>query len=302
MIEVLFGESEAGAMKAAKCIAAKYTVSSRTVNGPDGPTSVWTAGKKKPPKKGEPGWIPGTAKEVVCLGFLLDIGDIKEAPDSQYRRDLIYSLYSQGRRGEVHGTDTELRAGIGSYANEMARLEQYLRDGEAIRIWYSDAPYSRCGFYSLCAMLQKYKNEICVVRLPEYCVRADSIVLHKNWGEVAAEEFAAFLPLEKKLSKEELQLYAILWSGLVEDNSPLRAVVNGRVVGVPEDFYDFLMWKRLTKEPIKEARLIGDILGAYQISVGDWWYAARIEYLVRQGKIKVTEDSGDKYARMICLA
>ena len=43
MIEVLFGDSEAAAMK-----AAKNTV---LIGGADGPTSVWMAGKKKPPEK-----------------------------------------------------------------------------------------------------------------------------------------------------------------------------------------------------------------------------------------------------------
>lgn len=46
-------------------------------------------------------------------------------------------------------------------------------------------------------------------------------------------------------------------------------------------------------------RLIGDILGQVPIGVGDWWYAARIEHFIRQGKIKVVEDSENKYARLI---
>jgi hypothetical protein len=45
--------------------------------------------------------------------------------------------------------------------------------------------------------------------------------------------------------------------------------------------------------------LIGDILGQVTIGVGDWWYAARIEHFIRQGKIKVVEDSENKYARLI---
>ncbi len=178
MIEVLFGESEAGSMKAAKC-----TVITRKV---DGPTSVWTVGKKK---------------------------------------------------------------------------------------------------------------------LPEYKLRSDnSMISYSNWGEVAAEEFAGFLTCEKKLSMEEIQMYAMLWNNLQEDNSPLRAVVNGKLIGVPEDFYDFLIWKRITRKPIKEARLIGDILGYHQLGVGDWWYAKRIDYFIQTGKIKIVEDSENKYARTICLA
>ena len=78
MIEVLFGESEAASMK-----AAKNTIMVEHVNGP---TSVWIAGKKTPPERPFAGWVEGTAEEVICLGFMLDIGDIKEPVDSQYRK------------------------------------------------------------------------------------------------------------------------------------------------------------------------------------------------------------------------
>ena len=97
-------------------------------------------------------------------------------------------------------------------------------------------------------------------------------------------------------------MYAMLWSDLVEENSSLRAVINSKVFSVPEDFYDFLIWKWLNEVPVKEARLIGNILGHSQLSVGDWWYARRIEYYIKQGKIRVIEDSENKYARMICRA
>ena len=94
-------------------------------------------------------------------------------------------------------------------------------DGEAIRIWYSDAPYSRCGFYSLCRMLLKYETEIHVVKLPERVAREKRIISYSNWGEVSAEEFAGFLPCEKVLTREEVGMYAMRWSELTEDNSPI---------------------------------------------------------------------------------
>lgn len=296
MIEVLFGESEAGAVKAAK--------SDVIVGKADGPVAVWMAGKKKLPKKEHAGWIPGTAQEVICLGFMLDIGDIRESADSRYRRELLYSLYAQGQ-WEDSEADLELKSLGNFYVNELARLENYLKDGEKIRIWYSDAPYSRCGFYSLCAKLQtdlageKYQNEIHTVKLPEYRVQSGTITCWQNWGEVAAEEFAAFLAYERELTKDEIRMYGSRWNELAEDNSPLRAWINGQIVGVPETFYDFLIWKKLTGEPVKEARLLGDIMGNYQVSVGDWWYAKRIEHFIRQGRIEVVRDSGSKYARLI---
>lgn len=292
MIEILFGESEAGSMKAAK--------NKIIVGSVNGPVSVWMAGKKAPPKKPFTGWIEGTSEEVICLGFMLDVGDIKEPADSAYRKELIYSMYTQNQWEQDEETEAELKETGEVYAKELLRLRRFLDDGEAVRIWYSDAPYSRCGFYHLCQILRQYENEIWAVKLPEYIVREKCITVCKNWGEVAAEEFAGFLSYEKKLSGNEIRMFANEWSELVGDNSPLRAVINGKVLGVPKDFYDFLIWKRLTRRPVKQARLIGDILGYYQLGVGDWWYAKRIEYYIRQGKIRIVEDSENKYARVIC--
>lgn len=294
MIEVLFGESEAASMKAAK--------SMKIVGYVNGPTSVLVTGKETPPERTFAGWVEGTSEDVVCLGFMLDIGNIKEPIDSPYRKNLIYSMYAQNQYVKNPEIDQELKLTGEVYLNELLRLKEYLENGETIRVWYSDTPYSICGFYSLCQILQKYKNEIHIVKLPEYMVRKTSIISYRNWGEVSAEEFAEFLTYERVLTKEEVRMYAQLWTELTEDNSPLRAMINGKVTGVSEDFYDFLIWKRLTRKPIKEARLIGDILGCFQIGMGDWWFARRIEHFIQQDKIKVINDSENKYARVICIA
>ena len=292
MIEIMFGESEAASMK-----AAKSTIVIGKVNGP---VSVWMAGKKTPPPKPFVGWIEGTPEEVICLGFMMDIGNIKEPMESPYRRELIYSMYAQNQWEQEVEIKEELKNAGKVYVKELQRLKDALDHGEPVRIWYSDAPYSRCGFYSLCQILKEYGNAMSVVKLPEYVVLDKKIISYQNWNEVSAEEFAGFLPYEKPLSREEVRMYAMLWSGLVEDNSPLRAVVNGKVLSVPEDFYDFLIWKWLKNVPVKEARLIGTILGHSQLGVGDWWYARRIESYIAQGKIRVVEASENKYARMIC--
>ncbi len=292
MIEILFGDSEAASMK-----TAKNKIVIGTVNGP---TSVWMAGKKTPPKRPFSGWVEGTPEEVLCLGFMLDVGDIKEPADSPYRKRLIYSMYAQNQWEQDEEMEEELRKAGDIYANELHRLTEFLDNGEKVRIWYSDAPYSRCGFYHLCNILRKYENEIRAVKIPEYIVREKSITAYSHWGEVSAEEFAGFLPYEKILSKDEVRMYSSLWNELVEDNSPLRTVINGKVCGVPENFYDFLIWKRLAHKPIMETRLIGDILGYYQLGIGDTWYAMRIDHYIQQGKIRVVEDSENKYARAIC--
>lgn len=292
MIEVLFGDSEAASMKAAKNKRIKGAVK--------GPTSVWIAGSKAPCPKPFHGWIEGTPREVICLGFLMDIGSIKEPMDSTYRKELICSVYAQDPWTQEEEIGKELKNAGDFYAKELRRLKGFLEEGESVRIWYSNAPYARCGFYSLCPIIKEYDNQISAVKLPEYAVRGQTVISYHSWSEVSAEEFAGFLSYEKPLSKEEINWYAMQWGFLAEENSPLRAVVNNRVLSVSEDFYDFLIWKWLTEVPVKEARLIGEIIGQSQLGVGDWWYAGRIAYYIKQGKIQVVEDAKHPYARMIC--
>ncbi len=74
-------------MKAAK--SSKTTI----IGGMNGPTSYIGKPPKLDGKKIE--WILGNSDEVICLAFMLEIGNIKESIDSQYRQDLILSMYTQ---------------------------------------------------------------------------------------------------------------------------------------------------------------------------------------------------------------
>ncbi|MGB8454241.1 MAG: DUF3658 domain-containing protein [Anaerocolumna sp.] len=293
MIEVLFGESEAGSMKAAKSNSVKI-IGGNNVPAPytgDSPISHETKG------------LSGTSNEVICLGFMLDIGNIKEAVTSQTRQDLIFSMYTQNGWDNRPEVIEELKSAGKLYINELDRFTEFIDNGESIRIWCSNKPYSLCGLYFLCNHLKEYPTNITVIKLPEHIQTTENIITeYCHWGEISPNEFSKFLIYEKTLTPYERKIFDNQWAELVEDNSPLRTVVNGQLIGVPIDFYDFIIEKRLSKKPVKEARLIGDILGKYPIGIGDWWYASRIEDMIRAGYIQIIEDSEHKYARTLCLA
>lgn len=292
MIEVLFGESEAGSMKVAK---SKPNILSHHSNGP----TVIIGSPLVSVEDDVITWIPGNSEEVICLGLMLDVGDIKQEVSSKYRKNLIFSLLYQEQWGKDEELSKELIETGNVYLEELERLKRYIENGEKIRVWYSKSPYSICGLYFLCNWMKKYNNEMYLVELPKYRINKSWITSYQNWGEVSAEEFSFFLKYQKKISKNEQRIYEQNWLELVEDNSSLRVMLNNQVVGVKDDFYDFLIWKKLSDKPIKQARLIGDILGNYQISVGDWWYAKRIQYYIDNGLIEVVKDSDNKYARLI---
>lgn len=264
MIEVLFGESEAGAMRCARLESDEFK-----------------------------------DHDVVCLGFLANVGDIKRPFTGEYRSQLISKLLYQ----EQWGADAKMKReldGLGAvYAKELDRLLGEVRRGEPARVWFSDAPYSVCGLLWLCDTLSTLKAEMYVVKLPHTVSMAGGTVSFNSWGEVEPRLFEKFLPLQKELSPLIRGHNSFKWKKLQEENSPVRAVINGNVISVPANFYDFLIWKHLGSSPIKEAALIGEILGKNPIGIGDWWLAYRIDHLISKGKIKAVEDNERKYARMI---
>lgn len=263
MIEVLFGDSAAGAMKCALRKGSKL----------------------------------GT--DVICLGFGLDVGDIQKAVTSEYRADLLYNMLYQKQWGADAEMKKELKQIGDVYCAEFKRLKRHLQNGERIRVWYSAAPYSVCGLKWLCSGLLRYENAVFAVEQPPLVVKKDCAVAYSGWGEVEPDEFEELLSFERELSRLEIKSHAADWERLKAENAPLRAVVNGSVIGVPANFYDFLIWKYLADEPIKEAVLIGRILGENRLGISDWYYSMRIDKMIAENRIIVIENSPRKYDRII---
>lgn len=265
MVEVLFGESGAACMK----IAIEKEV------------------------------ISGSADKVICLDLMLDIGDIKEKVDSYYRQNLIFNMYTQNSYDNSEDTLKEIQKVGKQYKDEQNRLINYVLKGEPIRIWYSNAPYEMCGLYYICDLLKDIATEIFAVKLPEY-IKIDDVVLSYQYSEeISPEQFSTLISYEKRISEIEIKMFSNNWMELVKDNSPLRVVVNGQLIGVNDNFYDNLIYKHLGYEPIEEVRLIGNLLLRYQLGIKDWWYASRIEYMIENNRIKIIEDSDNKYKRLI---
>lgn len=296
MIEVMFGESEGATMQVAK----NY----RKPDFKRGPTA-WFG--RKPSKKefdrifeGEA--VGGDSSEVVCLPFLLDIGDITTPVDGQYRKKLIRELYTIIEYGDEN-TEEDLEDAWNHNIKQIQRLKQYASKGEELRIWYSKAPYSICGFYHACSLLQEYDCRISVIELPRYSMLSDNELRgHSSWGEVAAGNFYQYLPLERILSGSEVKFFASEWEALKKGKSTLRAAVSGMVIGVPEDFYDHILRKEIPEGEFVMARLMGDILIKYSLGVGIYWYVKRILRMIELGELKVVQGHKEIIRQVLCAA
>ena len=94
------------------------------------------------------------------------------------------------------------------------------------------------------------------------------------------------------------------WKQLQEENAPLRVTLNGRLVSAPVDIYDSFMERELAAREgeFKEALLIGEVLGKYQLGISDTWVHLRIEEMIRSGLLEVVTEAPEDhsvYSRML---
>jgi hypothetical protein len=293
MIEVLFCESECGAMKMAK-----------NYRKPDFQISTPGWNGRKPSNEEldqmfEGKAVGGNASEVICLPFMLDIGDINISIESDYRKKILFDMYS---RNEVIDNSTfdyfddAWKRSLG----DIKRLKDYADQGELIRIWYSDAPYSVCGFHYVCSILSAYDCKVFAVKLPQYVEQADNEMhLYKSWGEVRAGDFYKFTHLEKEFSSHEIKAFACIWDELKEENGQLRAIVNGKLIGVPDDYYDNLIRNEIQDGDFVMSHLIVKLLINYPLGIGDWWYAKRIQRMIENGELKIVQKDEEIYSQVL---
>ena len=264
MIEVFFDESECNAMKMALYVSNNPNVS-----------------------------------QVICMPFVLSIGNIKTSIESETRKKMIFNMSC--REGGVENYTLEsLEASWKRALRDMQRLTDYAAEGEIIRIWYSDAPDSVCGFHHVCSILRTTNAKVVAIKLPQVVqLESDELQVLTTWGDLRAEDFFSFTAFEKELSSFEIEYFASVWDKLRAENSRLRALVNGRLISVPEDFYDGLMRNEIPDGAFMMSHLIEKIMTNHPLGVGDGWIATRIQKMIENGELNIVQNDEDKYRQVL---
>lgn len=283
MLEVVFSDSMKGSMKAAK----------------HPKKEIISENKVRSQKKADDKSIGGSPADVVSINFCLDSGDISGEVEGEDRKKLFLKLFQSPF--EDHDSLTEeLERYWQANIADLQKLKGRARNDESIRIWWSDAPYSICGYYFVCSILKDYNCEVSGIKLPKYMVQLDnSVQSYPDWPAIHPGKLYLFLPFERKISKPELRAIALDWEQLREEKAPLRAMLNGKLKGVPEDFYDYLIRANIPKGEFNMGRFIGEIMGKNQIGIGDGWYAKRIKMMIDNKEIEIVHDAGMSYQKIL---
>ncbi len=240
--------------------------------------------------------------DVYGLELGLSVGDISGEILGEARRKVLYELCHFSP--EVPGITRQIEEKIQRDEDGVQAVLSRAAAGEAVRLWYSGQPDELCGCCWLLAKLNGLKGKhgtVYAVGLPQYKERADGVIVFWNgWGEVSPEEWGGFLSCEQTVPPVAFSVAFGRWLKLTQENAPLRAVVSGRLVSVPANFYDSFLRRGLDSMPeeFSEAVLIGKMMG-YELGVSDGWWAKRVETMVEAGELAAvtSAEKGDPLYR-----
>lgn len=300
MIEIVFNESAAGSLKIAQGYGkGKYPggATSMFICHKDGsqPTEAeLEAAKREYIEKEKRAWetavpLGGSSADVFCFDLGLSIGDIS-GDELGYKRQQILKSIISFPDGYVEQKIKMAQHGIES-------IFQRMEMGEAVRIWYSNNPDEYCGLYWFMHHIFDRKishSEIYIIKIPDWEYgEGTSILRKKGCGELSAEEWHKYLPLQQAVTDLFVKMCAWEWKELKEENAQLRAVINGRLMSVSEALYDRYIYQEIAKEAeeFSEARIIGNVLGKHQVAISDSWIHGRIENMISNGELEVVSEA-----------
>lgn len=221
---------------------------------------------------------------ILSLNMGLDIGDIQKSPVDNSRRHLIEESFFSDQ-WDIPNSNEFLEHWEKIQADFDTFLEM-ANSGTSVRIWYSNAPGSLCGYMYAVTMLSKFNCRISAVHLPCYG-DGESLTPLIDWGNIQPESLPSYLKDEREVPLHEQKRVSALWEKLREENAPLRANVNGYLIGVPKNFYDSLIFSKLDSSPFEVADLILSVFKSFPLAISDYIIAERLKELLRIGILKI---------------
>ncbi len=238
--------------------------------------------------------VGGRAEDIICLEYDLEYGDISEKIPSSKRYQSIYqmvhTMYPENDEENVakDWADSVMKKNRRS----LRDLNSSIKNDEPIRIWYSSSPSEINGFYWLMYYLdsKKHYTNVSNIFLPPYYWDDSGLCI--AWPQLKSCHWSETLYLEKEMSEAEIKSYSERWKELRKENSPLRLMISGNLVGLDVTFLDPFFYKVLDKIPetFKIARLVGDVMGESGLMLGDMPLFERVKALIANGVLELTEE------------
>ncbi|MBQ9961350.1 MAG: DUF1835 domain-containing protein [Firmicutes bacterium] len=166
---------------------------------------------------------------------------------------------------------------------QMESVLVRLQKGEKARVWYGDRANEKCGFLWFiwnCCKSAVPEDSVSLVHLED--------ALGKTPGD-----WHKYVDMQKNLAADEKDAYCLAWEKLMEENAPLRAVKEKKVLSVQEDYYDELIMNEADsfKKAFQEGWLVGNVRDK-AAELPEYFVLSRIDKLIADNHLVVTEEAG----------
>lgn len=228
-----------------------------------------------------------TTLDIFYFDFNLSMGDLTQPIELCYgsRKRLFAEMrniqnYEEGSKS-LRLVKQSWDKAIKSYEGFKERI----KNNEDVRIWLDTTPNDICGFLFAMELLSKVSSKVSVIVLPKYEIQEGRVIEHSSWGEINPLDYYKYGKYEQELPKEMIDALAWKWCELKKENAPLRAVINGKVVSVEEDFYDSFIRQAFPSEESTVIRMIGEIIANQPLFLSDSFIANRIKTMLANGEL-----------------
>ena len=295
--EIVFGPSVQGSLKVAQYTGIgdypkAWLLSDEKVGLPK--DQIEKHNKKEMEKWYNSRPLGGRSSDILCLEYNLAFGDISEKTPSTKRYESIYKMIStmydpERSEGVAENWVKDLKKKNTKYLKE---LKTAIKNEEPLRIWYSSSPDEINAFYWIMSFLdaQKYYKNVSAVYIPPDFFPTSCY--YRGTGMLGPEMYFDAQKFEKTISEAQIKASSERWNELRKENAPMRLMISGSLVSLPEDFLDSFIYRMLAKMPetFTIAKLVGNLMGEYELMVGDMPLFARVLHIIEKGELELTEE------------
>jgi hypothetical protein len=235
-------------------------------------------------------------EKVIAFWDMFSVGPVWELHDKsgeESRFDWMKSVMN-----DEYEDFQDYKQGFQQTVHQILSIPEEL----PITIWVAENSHEQTGLRYVLHLLKNKMNDIQVINTTKSFVenftRPDLTYTVLKTGEISPEKLQVIYKKSKSnspLSQHEREKLEQEWLTLARHQETLRIWRNGRIKSVDVDYYDQYivnMAKKLQREResrdfMKSARLIGEVLGHLDQYVGDEFLEYRLRKLIEKGVFEV---------------
>ncbi len=230
--------------------------------------------------------------DVNILNLHLDIGSLKDVShdDISSRKEVLEKIYANADKNSL-GISGLI---YGQCEDTLNMLRNIRGTTSVIRMWASeDSPADMTGVCFICNMFQNTINPLILAKVPKTREIDGSLRLISSTEEAINEDFTmTSADYNLMLYEAKIKKYADIYNNLRTSPHKLRSIINGRLLGVRDDFYDDFILDAFPEYPVPVENLAG-MISSYIPSLHREFLLLRISELINKGLIITLSDNED---------